>query len=600
VNRAGTRRTADVPRGRRGDYRRLLSYAKPHWREWVLLLFVTVGATAMSLATPWPLQVLADNVLGGAAPTGLLADLPGASTPNGLLVWVAIGGLVIVVLAALLDALATRIWTHAGTGMVYELSGDMLDATQRRSLIFHSRHPVGDSMARITGDSWAVYDLFDAVIFGPLHSVLTTVGMILLMLRLDVQLTVVAVAAAPIMALSALLLGRPVREAGYSRREAESAMHAHVQQTLAGLSVVQAFTGEESHNSRFREVARDAIRAQRRTVLTTNLSTFGSGLVAAIGAGIVLLIGGHHVLDGRLSVGELLVFAAYLTALQLQLKSYASIYTRLQALRASVNRVMEVLDSASEVAELPGAPGLVVGRGHVRLEGVSFGYEADRAVLRGVSLEALPGETVAIVGPTGAGKSTLVGLVLRFFDPWSGSVSIDGQDLRDVQLASVRGQVALVLQESFLFPMSIADNIAYGRPGASPEEVVEAAVAANAHGFISRLPDGYDTVVGERGATLSGGERQRVAIARALLKDAPVLILDEPTSALDAETEGLLLEALERLMQGRTTLIIAHRLSTIRNADRIVVLQNGRVAETGTHRQLLDNHGLYARLQGMQ
>jgi ATP-binding cassette subfamily B protein/subfamily B ATP-binding cassette protein MsbA len=377
-------------------------------------------------------------------------------------------------------------------------------------------------------------------------------------------------------------------------------MHSHVQQTLAGIPVVQAFSREESHDSRFREVADVAIRAQQRTVLATNLSTLASGLVAAVGAGLVLLIGSHRVLDGRLTVGELLVFVAYLTALQAQFKTYAAIYTRLQSLRASVDRVMEVLDAVSEVPELPGAPVLVVGRGHVRVEGVSFGYESGRAVLGGVSLEALPGETVAIVGPTGAGTSTLVGLVLRFFDPWEGTVSIDGQDLRDVQLGSVRSQVALVLQESFLFPISIADNIAYGRPEASRVEVVEAARAANAHRFISRLPDGYDTVVGERGATLSGGERQRVAIARALLKDAPVLILDEPTSALDAETEGLLLEALERLMVGRTTLIIAHRLSTIRNADRIVVLQDGRVAETGTHRQLLNTPGLYARLHAAQ
>jgi len=315
---------------------------------------------------------------------------------------------------------------------------------------------------------------------------------------------------------------------------------------------------------------------------------------------VLLLLMANSVLAGKLTVGGLLVFMAYAGTLQQQLGGLTGIYTKLQSARASIDRAVEVLDADPEVAERPDARPLRAVRGHVRYQGVSFAYEPGRPVLHEVSLEARPGQVLAIVGATGAGKSTLVSLLPRFFDPDQGTVSIDGHDLRELDLRGVRSAVSLVLQESFLFPISLAENIAYGRPGADRSEIEAAAEAANAHQFITDLPEGYDTVVGERGATLSGGERQRVAIARALLKDAPILILDEPTSALDAETEGQLLGALDNLMAGRTTLIIAHRLSTIRGADRIVVLEHGRVVEEGSHDALLHREGIYARLHGLQ
>jgi ATP-binding cassette subfamily B protein/subfamily B ATP-binding cassette protein MsbA len=306
-------------------------------------------------------------------------------------------------------------------------------------------------------------------------------------------------------------------------------------------------------------------------------------------------------LQGHLTLGSLLVFISYLGSLQIQLKAFSGIYTAMQGFGAKIDRVCEIMEVDPEIHDRPGAAPIAMPvAGHVVIENVTFGYNPDRPVLRNLSLEAKAGETIALVGPTGAGKSTLVGLIPRFFDPWEGRVLLDGRDLRDVQIKTLRQQVSLVLQEPFLFPFSVAENIAYGSPDATRDQIIAAAKAANAHEFIERIPDGYDALLGERGSTLSGGERQRLSIARAILKDSPILILDEPTSALDANTEHLILQALERLMEGRTTFIIAHRVSTVRNADKIAVIQDGRIRELGHHLELVENGELYARLHAIQ
>jgi ATP-binding cassette subfamily B protein/subfamily B ATP-binding cassette protein MsbA len=440
----------------------------------------------------------------------------------------------------------------------------------------------------------------DTLLFSPGHALCTLVILLIVMFSLDPWLTVLALGVTPFMAGSASLFGKPIRAAARVRREVESRIQSHVQQTLSGIPAVQAFGREEIEQRRFQHYAAEAIRAHQRSALIESAYGLGSGLTTTLGTAAVLWVAAMRVLEGQLSVGSTLVFLSYVGSLQVQLAAFANVYTALQGAGASVDRVIEVLDSDEDVRERPAAPPLGPARGHVRFEDVTFGYEPGQQVLRGITLEAAAGEIVAVVGQTGAGKSTVVSLIPRFFDPQAGRVLIDGTDLRVVQLRSVREQVAIVLQEPLLLPLTVEENIRYGRPDASRDEVEAAARAANAHDFIERLPEGYATLVGERGATLSGGERQRLSIARALLKNAPILILDEPTSALDVETEHALVDALERLMQGRTTFIIAHRLSTIRRANRIVVLDRGAVAEEGTHDELLSRGGRYSELYRFQ
>jgi ATP-binding cassette subfamily B protein/subfamily B ATP-binding cassette protein MsbA len=366
------------------------------------------------------------------------------------------------------------------------------------------------------------------------------------------------------------------------------------------MPVVQAFTQEEHERDRFTQFARSSIRAQQQSALVSNLYNLGSGLTVALSAALILWAGSTEVLGGRLTIGSLLVFVAYMGVLQSQLKNFAGISRSLQESTGSAERAAEVLSTQDGVRSRPGAPLLRAAHGEVRLRDVTFGYEPDRPVLKGLSLDVEPGQFVAIVGSSGAGKSTLAALIARLYDPWQGTVEIDGQDARKVDLESLREAVAITLQEPFLFSATISDNIRYGRPSATDQEVRVAGVAAGAHGFIQLLPDGYNTLLGERGGTLSGGERQRLSIARAIVKEAPILVLDEPTSALDVRTERLLVRSVMDLRAGKTTIVIAHRLSTVRDADRIVVMAGGEVAETGTHEQLIARRGIYWHLYNLQ
>jgi ATP-binding cassette subfamily B protein len=422
--------------------RLLLRYAAAGWKGWALISAVTLLNSFFCLLQPWPMKVAVDNVFSKqplAEPLAQAAGLlPGGGTERGLLVWIVLAGLVVFAGSSLTDALLARTWVRVGQQMVYNLAGDLFAHIQRRSLIFHGRNPVGDSLSRITGDSWCVYKIVDALLFAPAVAIIMMIGMVVLMMSIDVRLTLAALAVAPLMAGSSFLLRGRVKAAVRARREIESRIQSHVQRTLSGIQVVQAFTQEQREHRYFRQITEEAIRTQKRAILLTNLRSLGSGLIANLGTVIVLWLGVRHVLNGSLSLGSLLMFLAYLTSLQGHLKSFTDLYSALQEVGIGTERVLEVLESEMEVADRPGAAALPPARGHVRLESVTFGYEDRRPVLRDVSLEVQPGQSVAIVGPTGAGKTTLVSLVPRFFDPWEGRVLVDGQDVRNVQLKSLR------------------------------------------------------------------------------------------------------------------------------------------------------------------
>ena len=585
-------------------YLRILSFARGQWRALAVILALTFLYAAFTALQPWPLKLLIDHGLGAAPLDGPVAALFTwlgiERAPANLILFAALASLLVFAASTALDAVVTFAWSAAGQRMVYGLASSLFLQLHRLSLLFHSRLPTGDALSRITGDSWSVSIVTDALLIAPARHALVIASVGALAWQLDRALSLLMLVTVPALIGSAAVFGEYLKRAGRRRRETVARLTAFVHQVLGAMPIVQAFSAGGRNDGIFAQLAARAASAHRDAAALSTGFTVANAVAIMTGMAVVIYAGGERVLAAELSLGSLVLFTAYMRTLGVAWRGLLRAYGSLRNGQASVERVLEILDAADAVQDLPGARNLPPRRsstgGHVVFDRVRFGYRPELPVIREVSLELAPGEVVALVGATGAGKTTLASLLLRLFDPWEGSVRLDGMDLRHVRLESLRREISLVLQDPFLLPLTVAENIAYGSPDASMERITAVAAAANADEFIRQLPQGYETVLGEEGATLSGGQQQRLAIARALLKDARLLVLDEPTAALDAATEEAVMEALGRLMAGRTTLLIAHRLATVRRADRIALLEGGRIVELGTHAELLAAGGAYAGL----
>jgi ATP-binding cassette subfamily B protein len=583
-------------------YRRLIAQARPYWPHLVAILLLDLVTTPLALLGPLPLKIAVDSVIGSEPlPRFIGAVLPGERLDSPLALLALAAGLQVAVL--LLVQVRELAWyvlrARAGQGVTQAFRARLFRHAQRLSLAFHDRRGTADSEYRIQWDAPGIQWLTIDGIIPFVSAGVMFVSMVYVIARIDLDLALVALVVGPVLFVVSRTFDRRTRKRYDYLRQLDARALAIVQEVLGALRVVKAFGREEREQERF--VSQSGATAAARMQLSFAEGMFGVLVNLTLGAGtaLVLFIGVRNVLAGSLTTGAFLVVLSYLSQLYRPLETISHQVASLQDSLASVRRAFELLDEMPDVTERPRARALARAVGAVEFQDVSFTYDRD-VVLRGVSFLVEPGMRVGIVGPTGAGKTTLVSLLFRFHDPTAGRVVLDGVDVGQYRLADLRNQFAVVLQEPVLFSTTIRENIAYGRPEAGFSDIVAAARAANAHDFISSLPDGYDTVLGERGMTLSGGEKQRLSIARAFLKDAPILILDEPTSALDAGTETLVVEALERLTSGRTTLIIAHRHSTIRGVDRILVLDRGEIVEAGRQIDLLAAGGLYARLYSQQ
>jgi ATP-binding cassette subfamily B protein/subfamily B ATP-binding cassette protein MsbA len=564
------------------------------------VVLVILGGLAALLA-PWPLKILIDSVLGDHPLPSILALLFGSPGEDrfALLVFVVIAGLGITLIQNGLTVLDNYVNTKLDQLMVLDFRSDLFEHAQRLSLAFHDQRRSGMLIYAINAQGNAVARLVMTV--PPLaQSVITLVGMFWISFHMDPQLALLSLAVVPFLYYSVGYYATHIQERLRQVKGMEGESLSIIHEAMSMLRVIVAFGREGYEYRRFRDQGERAVTARVNITVRQTLFSLAVNTTTAAGTALVLGFGAYHVMRGELTVGQLLVIMSYIAAVYQPLEAISYTIGSLQEVFISLKIGFDLLDTEPDIKDTPGAVHIQRARGRVTFERVHFSYKGRVDTLKDISFEAQAGQVIAIVGPTGAGKTTLVSLLPRFYDPNQGCILLDGTDIHKLTLKSLRQQISIVLQEPLLFSGSIANNIRYGRLDASMDDIIGAARAANAHDFIMALPKKYETELGERGAKLSVGERQRIAVARAFLKDAPILILDEPTSSIDSKTEAVILDALERLMVGRTTFIVAHRLSTIRNADVILVLDRGRLVEQGTHENLLQRGGLYKQLYDMQ
>jgi ATP-binding cassette subfamily B protein len=584
---------------------RVLPYLRPQKRLALASVLMTFLAAVVALAEPWPLAFLVDGVLGTPEvgrpkkpSPGWITTLFGHS-PYRMIVAAVIAGLVLALLINGLAVLTEYVNTKLSLKMTQQFRSDLFRNALRQSVAFHDARSVGDFIARINMESSSVGTITVALP-ALAESFLTLAGMAYIVYRIDHVLALLALTVTPFIYYSVGHYGKRIEPHLRNTRRLEGRSIGIVLESMAMLRVIAVFNRERHEHERFVAATEKAVDARVNVTVRQMLFSLFVNVTTAVGTALVIGVGAVHVLHGRLTIGELLVVLSYIHSVYTPLQTISHSMATLQEQFIFMSMSLELLDQKPEIADEPGAIELSPVEGRVTFEDVSFSYAGRGGTLQHIDFDAAPGEAVAIVGPTGAGKTTLMSLVSRLSQPMEGRVLVDGVDVRTVTLQSLRHQISVVPQEPVVFSATVADNIRYGRLDASKDEIMQAAIAANAHDFILGLPDQYDTVLGEAGTALSGGERQRICVARAFLKNAPILILDEPTSSIDSRTEAAILDALEKLMIGRTTFMIAHRLSTLRSVNRILVLDQGRVVEEGTHHELMERAGLYRMLHEMQ